>query len=452
MATFPLRQIIQLSDMISKLVRDNFTDISNWFGDHQNQIDLLLTPPAGNEVTNARDHHSVLRDRLRSASKASGNRVITGLQVTTNNDMTVGVEPGEAIVDGVACVLTSRAVSVAITAPTNKRYDAVVLNSDNSLTIVSGNDAADAVLPSISSTQRILGIIPFTSATTAIPQSGIWDARHQGAQIDGFYFPTIQEAVNYADDKKFFESSTYMGDIGGVIDIGPGHYIEEIAIGKSATLVADKRMTLNFAIGAKVYRPTAANRALVIYGQTNTAGQWAKNVTINGGHFYGNGKAGAISNIYIYYGHVITLNNVWSDGNASSSLAHGKDIVLHNALRVKMTGCSLWDRWWKTTADDASITTPISMEAYIGNTEDHWEGFNLSVIDDVGETPIGSIAFTSVGYHASGAPFGWEVCGGGNVLSYGSPWRGQPIPNTADASTAPWSTFYPAVKNFMRVF
>jgi len=449
---FPLRQILTLADMVSKIMRDNFTDISNWFGDQQNQINLLLTPPAGNEVTNARDYHAVLRDRIRSASKASGNCVITGLQVTTNNDMTVGVEVGEALVDGVACKLEARATSGAVTAPTIKRYDIVCLNSDNTLSIVAGNDSADAVLPSVSSTQRALAILPLVNGQTAIPQSLIWDARHQGAQVDGYYFFTIQEAVNYADDKKIYESSTYQGDIGGVINIGPGHYFEEIAIGKSATLVADKQMTLNFDPGAKIYRPTASNRALVIFGQTNTAGQWAKNVTINGGHFYGNGKAGAISNIYLYYAHAITLNGVWSDGNSSSTLTHGKDIVLHNVIRLKLRGCIMWDRWWKTTADDASITTPVSMESYLAHAEDYYEAFNTSIIDDIGEPPIGSIAFTLVGYHNSWAMFGWEVCGGGGILSYGSPWRGQPIPNTADASTAPWSTFYPAVKNFMRVF
>ena len=457
MATFPLRQIIQLSDIISKLVRDNFTDISNWFGDHQNQIDLLLTPPAGNEVTNARDHHSVLRDRLRSASKASGNRVISGLQVTTNNNMTVGVEPGEAIVDGVACVVTARQNSATITAPTNKRYDVIVLNSDNSLAIVSGNDAAEPLMPTVSSTQRALGILYSTSTQTAFSQDVIMDARYQGAVIDGFYFFTVNEAISYSEAKAVYipSLSGVRGNIGGVIDVGPGYYFEEINIekGGNAMTIGDKNLTINFDPSAKIYRPTSAKRALRIQGNTNTAGYWVRNVTINGGHFYGNGMSGAIPNISIYRGHVITFNNVWSDGNTSSSLTNGKDITLENVLRFKNRGCSLWDRWWKIGSEVPGIDAPIGMETYLGHTMDYWEAYEVSCIDDIGEPPIGSVIFTQLLAHGGSVPYGYEVCGGTGVTSYASPWRGQAINiDTNDGTTAPWSTFYSNVQNCMRVF
>jgi len=70
----------------------------------------LATPPAGSEVTNARDYATVLRDRLREAGKLNFNKVVYGLEVTeqTVPDMTVKISAGYASVNGVFKIIILR--------------------------------------------------------------------------------------------------------------------------------------------------------------------------------------------------------------------------------------------------------------------------------------------------------------------------------------------------------
>lgn len=167
----------------SSPVDENWVDIENGVNDLQTQIDGINTPASGSEVSNARDYHPSLRNRLRSASTGQGNIIITGGETTEQGtpDMTVAVAAGEAIVSGVACDWTAQN-SGTITAPTtNPRYDVVVINSDNSLSIVQGSEAASPVYPSIASTQRPLAILTLVVSQTSITTSDIDDWRFGGS-------------------------------------------------------------------------------------------------------------------------------------------------------------------------------------------------------------------------------------------------------------------------------
>ncbi len=149
--TINLNRTLFQSAERSKPIRENEVAIENALNDQQAQIDAIITPASGSETVNARDYHTVLRDRLRSASKAQGNVIVTGGVVAeqTVPDMTVSVTAGEALVNGVACkwVLQN---SGTITAPSvNPRFDVVVVNSDNTISIVAGLESTTPVLPDI---------------------------------------------------------------------------------------------------------------------------------------------------------------------------------------------------------------------------------------------------------------------------------------------------------------
>lgn len=176
-----LNQITFQSSLRSKPVRENFTDTENALNDLQSQINALATPPAGTEVTNARDNHAVLRDRLRSGFGLFDRYMVSGGLVSqdTGLNMKVTVALGEAVVAGVGCIWAAQ-TSGTITAPaTNPRYDTVVVNSDNSISIVTGAESATPSYPSIASTQKALAQIYLTVGMTQIVDADISDYRDE---------------------------------------------------------------------------------------------------------------------------------------------------------------------------------------------------------------------------------------------------------------------------------
>lgn len=199
-----LKQVIFQSALRSRPVRDNFTEIQNAVNDQQEQIDLMLTPPAGSEVTNARDYYSVLRDRIRASGLAGGNKLVSGGVVSEQGtpDMTVAVSAGTAIVNGIGCTWAG-ASSGTITAPTagNNRYDVVVINSDNTLSIVAGTESATPIAPAITASQKALALIYLTDATTEITNTEIVNV-YRGFTCHGanvFLHDLAREMECYAD-------------------------------------------------------------------------------------------------------------------------------------------------------------------------------------------------------------------------------------------------------------
>ncbi|MBU1067748.1 hypothetical protein KKE60_08170 [Patescibacteria group bacterium] len=175
--------VISFQDPLrSKPIRENFTDIQNAVNTQDAAVAALTTAASGSETVAARDYHTDLKDRLRSTSKGVGSVIITGGEVTEQGtpDMTVAVAAGEALVNGVACKWAA-ADSGTITAPvTHPRIDVVVINSDNTLSIVAGSEAATPVKPSLAVSQRPLATITLATSTTSITTSLITDWRYRG--------------------------------------------------------------------------------------------------------------------------------------------------------------------------------------------------------------------------------------------------------------------------------
>lgn len=188
-----LNQITFQSSLRSKPVRENFTDTENALNDLQSQINALATPPAGTEVTNARDNHTVLRDRLRSGFSVLDRYMVSGGLVSedTGLNMKVKVALGEAVVAGVGCIWAAQTSGTITPHATLDRWDTVVVNSDNSISIVSGTAAASPVLPTIASTQKKLAHILITAAMSAIVDADIIDARTETKNQTFFGFEPI---------------------------------------------------------------------------------------------------------------------------------------------------------------------------------------------------------------------------------------------------------------------
>lgn len=205
-----LRQILNAAWVRAKPLFDNFSLIQAAFNDLQAQFDASLTPPGGSEVTNARDYATVLRNRLRGASKAQGNVIIDGGAVTAQAvpNMTVHIATGSALVDGVYCSWAA-ADTAAITAPSaNPRYDIVVVNSDNTITVITGTEAALPVYPTIASSQRPLYAIPLIVGQTTITTASLIDLR-RNTKSNGLY--NAIEIYNQDDFEFYFGDGTETG-------------------------------------------------------------------------------------------------------------------------------------------------------------------------------------------------------------------------------------------------
>jgi hypothetical protein len=154
--------------------------------------------------------------------------------------------------------------SGTITAPSvNPRFDVVVKNSDNTLTVVIGAESATPILPPIASTQKALKIITLLTSTIAITDSIMIDARDQGClyQKDGQlkYEWKIQDAI---DDLSS----------GGNIEIGRGIYYEN--------LTYDDSQVLTFKVGSELKTIAGVS---VILGDVDLSGTTATKIVYDGG-------------------------------------------------------------------------------------------------------------------------------------------------------------------------
>lgn len=226
-----ISEITRQADVLSKPLRDNFTNIKNAINDNQTQINALSSAATNAETTQARPNHTTLNDRLNSINTGQANYIKSGGAVTATApaSMAVDVSAGEANVNGID-IKWSAVTSETLTAPTavstggTSRYDLVVLNyaqttGGSFVEIVSGAEAEDPVYPSITEDQKVLSILKLNSAMTTITSSDIVDARDQGCYFLASgrwqYKWKIQDAINAVTN-------------GGTIFVGTGEYREDL--------------------------------------------------------------------------------------------------------------------------------------------------------------------------------------------------------------------------------
>ena len=138
----------------SKPVRENFTDIENEFNALRSEVYASIASTAS-EVTSARDNFTTLTNNIHER-KLYGNRVDgTGAYKVSVSNLVITITSGSGIVNGVG-VRHSASATASVTVPSasNSRYDIVVLNTDNTRTIVTGTETTGtAVIPTSAVTQ-----------------------------------------------------------------------------------------------------------------------------------------------------------------------------------------------------------------------------------------------------------------------------------------------------------
>jgi hypothetical protein len=183
----------------SKPVRENFTDIENEFNALRAEFSATVASTAS-EIVNARDSFDTLQDNIHER-KVWSNRIdgTASYKVTNESALTVRVALGSGIVNGRGVFHdTSATASVSSPAASKNRYDVVVLNTDNTRTIITGTETTGtAVIPSVAETQMPVARwhIFDTSGTVSII-----DLRYKG--IDPF------QDEEYMDEAYTFSGGT----------------------------------------------------------------------------------------------------------------------------------------------------------------------------------------------------------------------------------------------------
>ncbi len=239
-----INEITTQSDLISKSVRDNFTNLKNKNNELVDEIAAAAIGTTNAETTAARPYHTNLKERLDSIWSGNYPYMKTGGAVTASAPaaMTVEISAGEAKINGIDIKWVA-STSGTITAPlTNNRFDVVVAQTDSTLTVVTGAEGANPTLPAVSSTQRALAIITLTPATATITASELKDARNQGCI---YWHNGIQR---YAWKIQDVIDSSGSGDV----YIGKGNYYETLVWASTTRFIFEHQAFLRNPVGGAV--------------------------------------------------------------------------------------------------------------------------------------------------------------------------------------------------------
>jgi hypothetical protein len=194
-------EVTRQSDVISKNLRDNFTNLKNKTNEVIDDLAAVAIGTTNAETTAARPYHTDLSGRLNSIWKGRYNYLKSGGVVTAQGtpNMTVAVSAGEAKIDGID-VKWAAQNSGTVTAPgSNTRLDLVVANSDSTLSIVTGAAAASPVFPSVATTQLVLAALVVKNTTTSL------NVGTEIVYVKNFsnpYFPNLYINSNYTATNK----------------------------------------------------------------------------------------------------------------------------------------------------------------------------------------------------------------------------------------------------------
>ena len=196
--------------------------------------------------------------------------------------------------------------SGTVTAPTTAldRYDIVVLNSDSTISIVTGSESGDPIYPAIASTQRPLAILTTSSATTSLnDDTEIRECSQQGCIVDNRWYWLIQDAIDTLNDRASSEDK-------GEVLIRKGRYFEEVDLSGLSNI------TLRFENGAVMYRISDTNYCIK---SINTGGSETIGIRIIASDLRGNTKAGSCELLKFEYTDEFEIRNCRFDGNNSST-------------------------------------------------------------------------------------------------------------------------------------
>jgi hypothetical protein len=175
LTSLDIAEITRQADVLSKPIRDNNTSFKNKINEVIDELAAVAIGTTNAETTAARPYNTDLKERLDTITSGKPNYrdTITSLVTeSTPNAMTVDIAAGNGQVSGIT-VKWAASTSGTITAPSvHPRIDIVVVNSDSTLSIVTGAEVgATPVVPTVASTQLALAKILLGTSTTAITNS-----------------------------------------------------------------------------------------------------------------------------------------------------------------------------------------------------------------------------------------------------------------------------------------
>lgn len=230
-------QVARQSDVISKNLRDIHTNIKNAINDNQDQISNLSSAATNAETSTARPNHADLKARLDSINLGQYNYMKSGGDVTINagDSQKVDISAGEANVNGIDCKWSAQTSGTIAYTSSDTRFDVVVINSDNTVSVVTGSESANPELPTVTVTQRPVWVLSIGTASVSLG----WDARNQGC----IYFYEGRLAYSW-----YIQDAIDNLTSGGTIEIGDGQYYE--------SLTYDDNQILSFSGNAILKNPT----------------------------------------------------------------------------------------------------------------------------------------------------------------------------------------------------
>ncbi len=310
-------EIIRQSDVISKNLRDNFTNHKNAINDTDTRVDNLIIASGTSdaETIDARDNFALLKDNIQARRLYKDVVQYNGLDVSAQGtpDDTIQVSAGIAIVNGIGLELLStvNSPSISSSAAGNHRIVVIVIETDNTIDVVESSEVLTSIIatyPTIADTQKALAYVLIDDTAVVINNSDITDLRFKGATVNGKQFFSPQTAINALDNT-----------VGGDIVIGSGDYIGELM-----DITGKNNIRISIDTGAKFYRATATD---IILKSINIVSNETSNISIIGGDFFGNGLAGSVSLVDIQFTDNFRWINTFMDGNASSSAVFKNYII-----------------------------------------------------------------------------------------------------------------------------
>ncbi len=165
LTSLDISEITRQSDVISKNLRDNYTNLKNKTNELIDEISAVSIGTTNAETTDARPFHTNLKNRLDSieTNKADINGRVNYLKsggvVTVNATVTkADITELEAKIGGIDVkIAAATTAAIPASAAGNHRVDVIVGNSSNSFIVVTGAESlkasADPIFPSIATTQ-----------------------------------------------------------------------------------------------------------------------------------------------------------------------------------------------------------------------------------------------------------------------------------------------------------
>lgn len=291
-------------EIVSPDVDSTLQNLKNKVNEIIDELAALSIGTTNAETTDARPYHTNLKERLDSIWSGQYSYVKSGGVVTLNaiDFQKFDVSAGEAKVNGIDVKWSGATTGTIAYTSTNTRFDVIVINSDSTLSVVTGTESADPVYPTISSTQKPLSLLGVSTGSISSTDCRDWGAYYrQGGQLKWKW--KAQDAI---DDTTSQEA---------IITLR-GVFYEELDFSSitNMTIYGDQ---------ADVYRISSTNYGVKLNGSSR--------IKIEGLRVVGNSKGGSLPNYYCTNSDGFILSNCKSNGNSASS-ATGKDIEIDNCV------------------------------------------------------------------------------------------------------------------------